>query len=338
MNAYLLTLLLLALLSAHAIRQLRTRAGEPLAAQAQRVIARLSWVMLAVFSLEAMSKGSMNIVFTLAMLGYIAIVYALAQLLSAPSQDRFKVIPVAATTFGGGNRGVAMISALAALPVLTPYKDELLAVFVQLDSAVIIWLVTVVPFLMSRSSTHSPQIREAYQSFVSEAGYAPVFIIGVVLFGFMVPQSIKEWLYALLAQTSKERSAILSYLAFTLMFATTSLSARRMGELLNDLWRFYVPRLVIPAVLIGLLAAGFVGTKLLSTSFIAFTVALSVLALCPPSSLFLALLVSHENLAKHNARLADLNVITTFLFLVLALLAAYPTPLIAAFQAIVGMR
>lgn len=328
MNTYLLTQLVLALLSGIVLRNLRSKSGASMNAEAQRVVARLAWVLLAVFSVEAMSRGSMNFLYAVFMLFYIVIVYLLARSFATRTTETFQPIPVAATTFGGGNRGVAMISALSSLPLLAPNREALLAIFVQLDAAVIIWLVAVVPFLVRDTSTEKPQIIDSYKTFVSEAGYAPVIMVLVVLFGSLVPPSAKTSLQEFLAHSSRERAAVLTYLAFTLMFATTSLATRSIGDLLDDLWRFYVPRLLVPVLLVVLLYAGHLPLATLGASAVSLAIALSVLALSPPSSLFPVLLATSSRQSHHAERLADLNVLTTLLFLLFAMAAASPGPLL----------
>ena len=325
MNTYLLTMLLLALMSGIVLRRLRSRTGEKLDGDVQRVIARLSWILLAVFSVDAVSKSATNFWYVLGMLLYILMVYLLARAIDRRPQSTVSVIPIASTTFGGGNRGVAMVMALSALPILLNQREDLLAVFVQLDAAVIVWLVVITPYLLAISTGEKPSVIDSYKSLVSEAGFAPVVMVLVVLFGWAAPDGLKSWLRDTLAHSRAERAAVLMYLSFTLMFTNASLADRSLGSLLNDLLRFYLPR-ILPVMAIALfvyLINQGDGTVLTASSSSLF-IALCVLALSPPSSLFAVLLERELIPSQEVRRLADLSLVTTALFLALATLAASP--------------
>ena len=338
MNTYLVTMLALSLLSGIVLRKLRSRAGAELEGEVQRVIARLSWILLAVFSVDAVSRSATNVSHVLGMFAYILVVYLLARALDREPRTTVAVLPVATTTFGGGNRGVAMILALSALPILADRREDLLTVFVQLDSAVIVWLVVITPYLLAKSTGEKLSLIDSYKSLVSEAGFAPVVMVLVVLFGSFAPDELKGWLRGRLDYSRTERAAILMYLSFTLMFTNANLLKRTLGSVLDDLLRFYVPRL-LPVLLVGswLLYLRSDGTATpLATLGSSLFIALCVLALSPPSSLF-ALLLERESIPSQEARrLADLNVVTTTLFLLLAALAASPAWLQRVWSALLG--
>lgn len=315
------TELLLSAVCAFALRQLRDSSGQSLAAVAQKVVAKMAWVLLAVFSIEAMSKGRFNIIYILIMLTYILVVLGLAMLFTRNRHPGFQLIPVAATTFGGGNRGVALISAITTLPTLLPYQNEIMAAFIQLDSAVILWLIAVVPYLLAKSHKDKPKITDSLKTFVSEAGYAPIVIVFVVIIGAIIPKApIYIFIQDSLADSTKIRGAILTYLAFTLMFMSFRLTSRTIGEVLSALFEFYTPRLLVP--LIGVFIAFQLHNQsalYLEAGTLAFGVALLVMALCPPSSLLSVMLATNGHNDKQTAELSDLNIVATFLFLIMVI-------------------
>jgi hypothetical protein len=327
---YIFTILALSGLSGWALKTLRTREGQSIAPEAQRVVARLSWVFLGIFSVEAMSKGGMDWKYSLPMFVYILIVYVLARQLDKNKSGSFRIIPVATTTFGGGNRGVAMISALTALPVLAGQKETLLPVFIQMDAVVILWLICVVPYLISDNAkdSNNPKIVDSIKSFANEAGVGPIVMVAAVVLGPMLSKDVKAWLAATLLESSRERSAILMYLSFTLMFATTALLSRKVGDLFHDLWKFYVSRLTPVTLVFAFLLATTPSEQSSIKTILnySFALALLVLALCPPSSLLPALLsnskLTDSDQKDYMTQTADLNIVTTFLFLGLAVFVA----------------
>jgi len=291
-----------------------------------KTVNKMAWTLLLILVVETFSAKPPNLLYLLVGLFFLLFVTALSNFfnLFVRGDSDSSYIAIASSTFGGGNRGYALIAVIGSWDIFSKDQSEsMVSSFLQIDAMVLMWLMTVVPILISRKvGSDSVSFVDSIKSSLSSLGFSPLIVVFFVMMSWAIPDTLMDSISYLLTPSHSARSFLLLYLSLTYVFLMTNLTNMNIGVLSKYLFLFYVPRCVVAALsilLLYILTKSGVGPSFEQYSLI---IPLGVLALCPPSS-GLNNFMEQFNVPENSiATISSLNIVTTLIFAVALLMVA----------------
>lgn len=287
---------------------------------APKTVNRMAWLFLAVLAAETFSARHPTAIYFLSGLLLLLFVAGIAFLIRGfKATDSSDYLAIASTTFGGGNRGFALITVVSTWPIFSDdQRKHIIEAFLQMDVMVLAWLMFAVPtFLWYKRKDARVEFFDSIKAVAENIGAPPLVVMAIVFLSWSFPADVKAYVAGFLEPSHAARSALLSYLSLTYVFMMTSLTAANLGQIFGSLAAFYIPRWV---------ASGAVGLILIVASVrselaVALIPPILVFAFCPPSNgvsnFFESFAVPEEKITE----IANINIITTVLFFAILLLA-----------------
>jgi hypothetical protein len=320
-----LSAFVLSLIAAFALK--RTFPGET----APAVINYLAWIFLAILAIETFSKNVPNLRYLGFGALFLVVVSSIAFMLRGfKKTESSDYLAIASGTFGGGNRGFALISVICALPIFsTQQRGDIVTAYLQVDVTVLAWLMFVVPFLFwLRKITGTLSYIDSAKSVATDVGAPPLIVMAIVLTSGLFSEQTKAFINAALEPTHTARSMLLLFLSLTYVFMKTSLGKRTIGSVAKTASLFYLPRVVTGVA--TLLGAMTIFDKSALGVILEYPLVLPVLvfAFCPPSNGMHNFMERFHAPKKRVSEIADLNIVTTIVFLLILLAVTILRPLI----------
>ncbi len=300
---------------------------------APKVVNRMAWLFLVVLAAETFSVHAPAPFYLVSGMVFLLFVTGLAFLLRGfGGTDSADYLAIASTTFGGGNRGYALVTTISTWPLFSlQQRNDIVAAFLQLDVMVLAWLMLVVPTLLwHKNKDAKVDFVDSIKSVAKDLGAAPIVVMGIILLSWAFPSDLKAAFAAFLQPSHSVRSALLLYLSLTYIFMMTTLATSRLGEVIKGLVIFYLPRWAA-AILLIVVAMQFTGRTFAAMVLeLPFVLPMIVFAFCPPSNGFNNFLESFKAPRERISEISNLNIITTLLFVLILMLATLIGPYVAA--------
>jgi hypothetical protein len=323
MDKQFFTIVALALISGLSLR--RKFSGDI----APKTVNRMAWLFLAVLAAETFSARAPTWTYFLSGLLLLLFVTGIAFLIRGfKNSDSSDYLAIASTTFGGGNRGFALITVVSAWPVFSEdQRKHIIEAFFQMDVMVLAWLMLAVPALLwHKHKNTSVDYVDSIKAVVKDIGAPPLVVMAIVFLSWAFPADVKASVAGFLEPSHAARSALLLYLSLTYVFMVTTLATTSFGQVVVSALVFYTPRWSAAgaAVLILTIATARPG---LAAALIP---PILVFAVCPPSNGVNSFLESFAVPRERIAEIANVNLLTTVLFVVILLVATIAGPVVAA--------
>ncbi len=230
-----------------------------------------------------------------------------------------KASHILGATFGGGSRGVALMLIVSSL-VLTEYKKSL-AIFYSIDFGNFLFFLVVIPIWLKLTyqSTEESLSKFKLKNLIKEIGFPNIFILGsalILVSGF--GRNYANELTKLLEVSSHERSFLLLYLSFSLIFLKVELKTS-VSKIFHNVAFITINRFLSFILISIFLYHNMEFNKETILSNIYF-IPLLVLCVCPPSSLAGAQFEKYANQENTTAFVYAVHLTMLLLYLLLILI------------------
>ncbi|MCP4285903.1 MAG: hypothetical protein GY792_15845 [Gammaproteobacteria bacterium] len=102
-------------------------------------------------------------------------------------------LAIASSTFGGGNRGYALVTVICGWSIFSDNKKDIISTYLQMDVMVLAWLMFAVPTLLYLKDKNSKvNFLDSIKAFIKEIGASPIFVMMVVLVSWSFPETLKR--------------------------------------------------------------------------------------------------------------------------------------------------
>ena len=310
MDKQFFTIVALSLISGISLR--RKFPGEV----APKIVNRMGWLFLAVLAAETFAARHPTFIYFLFGLLLLLFVAGIAFLIRGfKSTDSSDYLAIASTTFGGGNRGFALITVISAWPIFSiDQRNSIIEAFFQMDVMVLAWLMFAVPtFLYYKHKNTKVDFLDSIKSVAKEIGAPPLVVMVIVICSWLFPAGLKSNVAEFLKPSHDARSALLLYLSLTYVFTKTTLATTTFGQVFSSLCKFYIPRWVAAGAVILILIVITVRPEL----DVALIPPILVFAVCPPSNGVNNFLESFNVPKDQVSDIANINVDSTLVFVIL---------------------
>jgi hypothetical protein len=242
----------------------------------------------------------------------------------SPKAHIAEVAHVVGATFGGGNRGVALL--IIAMLLLGLDKELYLAYFYSVDFGNFLFFLFIVPLYLNEISKDGHEESPSWTagSVLKLIGIPNiVIIVFVLLMLFGTGDEITHLAEALLAPTARERSFLMLYLSFALIFLQIDIKLTLFAASANFL-------LITLARALTLLIFWFFLVKLGNAAATSpfgnpYFFSLLILFLCPPSSQVGAQVKEYfgDNAAVEFANTLNVIMVVVYLLFIVVAVSAY---------------
>lgn len=323
MDKQFFTIVALALISGLSLR--RKFPGDV----APKAVNRMAWLFLAVLAAETFSARHPTAIYFLSGLLLLLFVAGIAFLIRGfKNSDSSDYLAIASTTFGGGNRGFALITVISAWPIFSnDQRKHIIEAFIQMDVMVLAWLMFAVPtFLWYKHKNTSVDFFDSIKAVAKDIGAPPLVVMAIVFLSWSFPADVKAHLAQFLEPSHAARSAVLLYLSLTYVFMMTTVTTTRFWEVVVSAFAFYIPRWIAAGTVVLILLLASVRSELA----FALIPPILVFAVCPPSNGVNNFLESFAVPKERIAEVANINLVTTMAFVAILLFATIAGSVVAA--------
>lgn len=295
-----------------------------------KAVNRMAWLFLIVLAAETFSRHTPNIVYFLVGMVLLLFVTGIAFMVRGfERSESSDFLTIASTTFGGGNRGFALISVISAWSIFSDdQRKRIIEAFIQMDVMILAWLMFAVPTLLwYRNKKNQADLVDSIKSVAKDIGAPPLAVMAIVILSWAVPANLKSQVATFLEPSHAGRSAVLMYLSLTYVFMITTIGSSSVGSILRSVIIFYAPRWISAITAIFIMSIFSVRDDLAAVLI----PPIIVFAVCPPSSGINNFLESFGASEKCKAEIADLNLVTTLIFVGILLVATVSGPIAVTF-------
>jgi hypothetical protein len=300
-----------------------------------KIVNQMAWLFLAVLAAETFSTHKPSPEYFASGVIFLLFVTGIAFLFRGfQYSDSSDYLAIASGTFGGGNRGYALITIISTWQIFSkPQRDDIIAAFLQIDVMVLAWLMFAVPTLLWYKDKNSQvNFVDSIKNFAKDVGATPLVVMGIILLSWVFPDIVKSNIAKILGPSHPARSALLLYLSLNYVFVVTTLSdsSCSFATVVKAVFLFYLPRWIAAATILFIVVVGF-GKSVWDAIFY-YPVVLPVLvfAVCPPSNGLNNFMESFRAPMDRIAEISNLNIITTMVFAAILLIATFIGPSMAS--------